>query len=259
MRTGEGKTLVSTLPAYLNGLTEKGVHIVTVNDYLAKRDQTWMGQLHRFLGLDVGLVQETMNSKQRQNNYNSDITYSISSPPANGQAAVSSSGAISYMPNQDYNGQDTFVIRVSATRIDSGGQSSGTPITKTQSVTMTINPINDAPVLTLLDDFSGYGDTSIIFDDLLNMNISVSDVDNDNSELQFYGSMPTENISGVYGDGTTSSYVTLDFSGLNTAGLLTMSLCVSDGSIETCASDQIQAYYVANKEVKNVAFAIQGT
>jgi hypothetical protein len=187
-------------------------------------------------------------------NYNSDITYSISSSPANGQAAVSSSGAISYMPNQDYNGQDTFVIRVSATRIDSGGQSSGTPITKTQSVTMTINPINDAPVLTLLDDFSGYGDTSIIFDDLLNMNISVSDVDNDNSELQFYGSMPTENISGVYGDGTTSSYVTLDFSGLNTAGLLTMSLCVSDGSIETCASDQIQAYYVANKEVKNVEY-----
>jgi preprotein translocase subunit SecA len=75
MRTGEGKTLVSTLPAYLNALTDKGVHIVTVNDYLAKRDQTWMGQLHRFLGLNVGLVQENMNSKQRQNNYNADITY----------------------------------------------------------------------------------------------------------------------------------------------------------------------------------------
>ena len=132
-------------------------------------------------------------------NYNSDITYSISSSPTNGQVSVSSSGAISYMPNQDYNGQDTFVIRVSATRKDSGGQSSGTPITKTQSVTMTINPVNDAPVLTLLDDFSGYGDTTIIFDDLLNMNINVYDVDNDNSELQFYGSMPTENISGVYG------------------------------------------------------------
>ena len=188
-------------------------------------------------------------------NYNSDITYSISSSPTNGQASVSSSGAISYMPNQDYNGQDTFVIRVSATRTDSGGQSSGTPITKTQPVTMTINPVNDAPVLTLLDDFSSYGDTTIIFDDLLNMNINVSDVDNDNSELQFYGSMPTENISGVYGDGATSSYVTLDFSGLNTAGLLTMSLCVSDGSIETCASDQIQAYYVANKEIKNVEYS----
>nr|YP_009163696.1 preprotein translocase subunit secA [Triparma laevis]BAS19150.1 preprotein translocase subunit secA [Triparma laevis] len=75
MRTGEGKTLVSTLPAYLNGLTEKGVHVVTVNDYLAKRDQTWMGQIHRSLGLNVGLIQEDMNSKQRQINYNADITY----------------------------------------------------------------------------------------------------------------------------------------------------------------------------------------
>ncbi len=75
MRTGEGKTLVSTLPAYLNGLTGKGVHVVTVNDYLAKRDQTWMGQIHRFLGLNVGLIQEDMNSKQRQINYNADITY----------------------------------------------------------------------------------------------------------------------------------------------------------------------------------------
>lgn len=75
MKTGEGKTLVSTLPAYLNALTDKGVHIVTVNDYLAKRDQMWMGQLHRSLGLKVGLVQENMNSKQRQINYNADITY----------------------------------------------------------------------------------------------------------------------------------------------------------------------------------------
>ena len=75
MRTGEGKTLVSTLPAYLNALTKKGVHVVTVNDYLAKRDQTWMGQIHRFLGLNVGLIQEDMNSKQRQINYNADITY----------------------------------------------------------------------------------------------------------------------------------------------------------------------------------------
>ena len=75
MRTGEGKTLVSTLPAYLNGVTNKGVHVVTVNDYLAKRDQTWMGQIHRFLGLNVGLIQEDMNSKERQLNYNADITY----------------------------------------------------------------------------------------------------------------------------------------------------------------------------------------
>jgi len=75
MRTGEGKTLVATLPAYLNALTNKGVHIVTVNDYLASRDQISMGQIYRFLGLDTGLIQEDMAFLERQQNYKADITY----------------------------------------------------------------------------------------------------------------------------------------------------------------------------------------
>lgn len=75
MRTGEGKTLVSTAPAYLNALAGKGVHIVTVNDYLAKRDAEWMGQVHRFLGLSVGVVLNDMNSEQRKAAYACDITY----------------------------------------------------------------------------------------------------------------------------------------------------------------------------------------
>ena len=75
MRTGEGKTLVATSPAYLNALTKKGVHIVTVNDYLANRDQISMGQVYRFLGLDTGLIQENMSSVERQKNYDADITY----------------------------------------------------------------------------------------------------------------------------------------------------------------------------------------
>ena len=75
MRTGEGKTLVATLPAYLNALTNKGVHIVTVNDYLASRDQILMGQIYRFLGLDTGLIQEDMEFLERQENYKADITY----------------------------------------------------------------------------------------------------------------------------------------------------------------------------------------
>jgi len=75
MRTGEGKTLVATLPAYLNALTNKGVHIVTVNDYLANRDQVSMGQIYRFLGLDTGLIQENMLASERQQNYKADITY----------------------------------------------------------------------------------------------------------------------------------------------------------------------------------------
>ena len=75
MKTGEGKTLVATLPVYLNALTGKGVHVVTVNDYLAKRDSEWMGKLYKFLGLSVGLVIAGMNSEQKQKAYNSDITY----------------------------------------------------------------------------------------------------------------------------------------------------------------------------------------
>ena len=75
MRTGEGKTLVSTLPAYLNALTGEGVHIVTVNDYLAHRDAQWMGQVHEFLGLKVGCVLNSMNNDERREQYNCDITY----------------------------------------------------------------------------------------------------------------------------------------------------------------------------------------
>lgn len=75
MKTGEGKTLVATLPAFLNAITDKGVHIVTVNDYLANRDQVSMGQIYRFLGLNTGLIQDGMATAERKLNYNADITY----------------------------------------------------------------------------------------------------------------------------------------------------------------------------------------
>ena len=75
MKTGEGKTLVATLPAYLNALSGKGVHIVTVNDYLAKRDSEWMGKLYRFMGLTVGLIIHGMDQDEKKAAYNADITY----------------------------------------------------------------------------------------------------------------------------------------------------------------------------------------
>ena len=75
MKTGEGKTLVATLPAYLNALEGKGVHVVTVNDYLARRDSEWMGKIYRFLGMTVGVIQHELNDAERQVAYASDITY----------------------------------------------------------------------------------------------------------------------------------------------------------------------------------------
>ena len=79
MKTGEGKTLVAILPAYLNALCGYGVHVVTVNDYLAKRDAEWVGQVPKFLGLSVGLIQEGMTQEERKNNYSKDITYTTNS------------------------------------------------------------------------------------------------------------------------------------------------------------------------------------
>ena len=79
MKTGEGKTLVATLPCYLNALSGRGVHVVTVNDYLARRDAEWMGQVHKFLGLSVGLIQQDMTPSQRKKNYACDITYATNS------------------------------------------------------------------------------------------------------------------------------------------------------------------------------------
>ena len=75
MKTGEGKTLVATLPAYLNALSGKGVHIVTVNDYLARRDSEWMGKVYRFLGLTVGLIVNGLDNTERRKAYAADITY----------------------------------------------------------------------------------------------------------------------------------------------------------------------------------------
>ena len=75
MKTGEGKTLVATLPVYLNSLADKGVHVVTVNDYLARRDAEWMGRLYKFLGLSVGIIQHDMDDEERHQAYRCDVTY----------------------------------------------------------------------------------------------------------------------------------------------------------------------------------------
>src|SRR6187431_1852710 len=75
MKTGEGKTLVATMPVYLNALTGRGVHVVTVNDYLARRDADWMGKIYRFLGLTVGCIQNSLTDEERKRQYAADVTY----------------------------------------------------------------------------------------------------------------------------------------------------------------------------------------
>jgi preprotein translocase subunit SecA len=103
MKTGEGKTLVSTLPAYLNALTEKGVHIVTVNDYLAKRDSQWMGQVFNFLGLSTGCITSELDDESRKKNYHCDITYATNNELGFDYLRDNMKYALSEMVQRDHN------------------------------------------------------------------------------------------------------------------------------------------------------------
>ncbi len=103
MKTGEGKTLVSTLAAYLNALTEKGVHIVTVNDYLAKRDSEWMGKIYNYLGLTVGCITSELDNVDRKKNYNCDITYGTNSEFGFDYLRDNMNFSLSEMVQRDYN------------------------------------------------------------------------------------------------------------------------------------------------------------
>jgi preprotein translocase subunit SecA len=103
MKTGEGKTLVSTLPAYLNALTEKGVHIVTVNDYLAKRDSQWMGKVFTFLGLSTGCITNELDDVDRKKNYNCDITYATNNELGFDYLRDNMKYELSEMVHRDYN------------------------------------------------------------------------------------------------------------------------------------------------------------
>jgi preprotein translocase subunit SecA len=103
MKTGEGKTLVSTLPAYLNALTEKGVHIVTVNDYLAKRDSQWMGKVFTFLGLSTGCITNELDDVDRKKNYNCDITYATNNELGFDYLRDNMKYDLSEMVHRDYN------------------------------------------------------------------------------------------------------------------------------------------------------------
>lgn len=103
MKTGEGKTLVATLPVVLNALSLKGVHVVTVNDYLAKRDKQLMSQLYRYLGLSVGLIQENMGSDERRKNYSGDITYVTNSEIAFDYLRDNMASSIDELVLRDFN------------------------------------------------------------------------------------------------------------------------------------------------------------
>ena len=118
-------------------------------------------------------------------NYKSQITYEILNSTNNGVSNITPEGSYSYEPNQDYFGSDNLTIRITALRVDDNNVATGETLIQTFPVSITIRPVNDPPVIQIIDDLSIYSDVSLIFDDILKVNVEITDVDNEISELTF--------------------------------------------------------------------------
>lgn len=187
-------------------------------------------------------------------NYNSSITYSVTSIPLNGSVNFDTAGNFIYTPNLNFNGTDSFSVNISATQRDEQNQAVGTPISNIRNVDLTINPVNDAPTISVTSDLSSYDDSTIIDADNLNIFISVNDVDTDMNSLSFYGMLDmAEQVGASYN--SLSGSMTVDLSSLTKAGVRNLNACVSDGELSTCdTSNTIETYFIANKTAKTIGY-----
>ena len=195
-------------------------------------------------------------------NYKSQISYEIINTTNNGESILSSSGSYTYQPYQDYFGLDNLIIRITASRVDNNNVATGEKIVKSLPVSITIRPINDPPVIQILDDLAVYSDLSLIFDDTLTVNVEITDVDNDINELTFYGQLQNESVNGILditqttdnGDFVENQSLIFYLDAIKSAGLFKMSLCASDLEDSTCEGE-LEGYFVSNKDIKSVSYA----
>jgi len=194
-------------------------------------------------------------------NYKSQITYEILNSTNNGVSNITPEGSFSYEPNQDYFGSDNLIIRITALRVDDNNVATGESLIQTLPVSITIRPVNDPPVIQIIDDLSVYSDVSLIFDDILKVNVEITDVDNEISELTFKGQLQNESVEAFLDIiQTTENDITVEKQSLNfnmntiqNAGLYTMSLCATDLEDTTCEGE-LEGYYISNKDLKSVTY-----
>ena len=194
-------------------------------------------------------------------NYKSQITYEILNSTNNGVSNITPEGSYSYEPNQDYFGSDNLILRITALRVDDNNVATGESLIQTLPVSITIRPVNDPPVIQIIDDLSVYSDVSLIFDDILKVNVEITDVDNEISELTFKGQLQNESVEAFLDIvQTTENDITVENQSLNfnmntiqNAGLYTMSLCASDLEDTTCEGE-LEGYYISNKDLKSVTY-----
>ena len=194
-------------------------------------------------------------------NYKSQITYEITYSTTNGESNLTTSGLYTYEPNQDYFGADSFTIKVTAQRLDDNNITTGETLIKNMTIAININPVNDPPVINIIDELSVYSDTSLIINDVLNIKVEIIDVDNELSELTFYGRLPNENINAqldIISIPSGDEFIeeqSLDFyvDSIQTAGLFNMNICANDGTDLTCEGD-LEAYFISDKDVQTISY-----
>ena len=191
----------------------------------------------------------TFNAKT---NYLSEIEYSLTTNSINGNSTISLDGEYSYLPDLNFFGNDSFTIQVTAYRLDNGIRTTSV-ISKTMKVDLTINPVNDPPELNILDDLSNYTKTSMVFDETISINATVSDVDNTIDQISYFGQLNGETISG-YGDVTSDAVsITLNVDEISVAGLNVLSICANDGVDSTCRGN-IETYFIHDKQIKLIDY-----
>ncbi len=186
-------------------------------------------------------------------NYKSTIKYEILTSTINGTSELSSTGNYSYIPNQDFFGNDNFTIQLTAERLDNNNVTTGEVLIKTMPISVTVNPVNDPPVVTITDDLVNFSNISLVRDDVINIKVNIVDVDNELSEINFYGQLPSENVNASLDITSDQQSLDLYVSNIQTAGLFNMSLCADDGMDVTCEGD-LEAYFISNKDINLVSY-----
>ena len=186
-------------------------------------------------------------------NYKSNIKYEILTSTINGTSELSTTGNYNYVPNQDFFGNDSFTIQLTAERLDNNNVKTGEVLIKTMPISITVNPINDPPVVTITDDLVNFSNISLIRDDVINIKVNIVDVDNELSEINFYGQLPSESVNATLDITSDQQSLDLYVSNIQTAGLFNMSLCADDGTDVTCEGD-LEAYFISNKDINLVSY-----
>ena len=186
-------------------------------------------------------------------NYKSVITYEILNSTINGSSEITSNGSYNYMPNQDFFGNDNVTIQVKADRLGDDNLTTGETLIKTLPISIVVNPVNDPPVINITDELNNFSNLNLMLDDSVDVKVNIVDVDNDLSEILFYGQLPNETVNAEIDIKDDQQSLIFNLKDIQSAGLFTMSICADDGTDLTCEGD-LEAYFISDKDIKTVSY-----